>query len=220
MNIVIAGAGRVGSDLAHSLSDLAHDVTVVDIAEEALAALGSAFDGRTVVGPAYDVGTLERAGIEGADVFVAVTDDDNANLMAVEVAKAVFGVERSIARLYDPNRETSYRALEVSHVTGTKIISRVIFEQIVEEEFTYHLTFGAGDVEIVEFVLGGGAAGVEVAALEISDALRVAAVRRANRTHIPDPDFVLEPGDFVVASARRGAAGKIRRYLAAEEQRS
>lgn len=213
MLIVIAGCGRVGSDLAMSLSEDGHDVSVVAHSQERLARLGDSFNGRTEVGPAYDVRTLRRADIEFADAFVAVTPNDNANLMAVQVAKKVFGVAKTIARLDDPARADAYRALDVEYVAGAHLISRVIKEQIVEEEFEYHVTFSSGDVEIVEMNIGPIEEEVTVADFEVDGRLRVAAVRRDGRTLIPAGDFGLSEGDLVVAAAKHGITSKVGKYL-------
>ena len=207
----------MGSSLANDLADRGHDVTVIDKRQESLDQLGKSFNGSTIRGNGYDVDTLKRAGIEDADVFVAVTDDDNANLMAVQVAKVVYGVDRAIARLYEPSREESYRALDVQYVTGTRLVSNVVLELIVDPEFQYHLTFAAGDVEIVEMRMGGQAEGLTVDELETPGALRVAAVQRQGRTMIPEEGFLLRDGDLVVGAARRGAASKVRQYLREED---
>lgn len=214
MRIVIAGAGRVGGDLANTLADAGHDVTVLDMSVEALDELGSTFSGTAQRGIAYDVGDLEEAGIRDADVFVAVTNSDNANLMAVEVAKKVFEVPRSVARLDDPAREDAYRALDVEYVAGAKLVARVIYESIIDPEFRFHTTFEEGDVEIVEFVLGVAAEGSGIADLEVDGQLRVAAVRRGEDVVIPDGSFALEVGDRVVAAARQGARSRVAKYLA------
>ncbi len=218
MLIVIAGCGRVGSDLAMSLSEAGHDVSVVAADEQRLARLGTSFNGRTEVGLAYDVRTLRRADIEFADAFIAVTPNDNANLMAVQLAKQVFGVPRTIARLDDPARADAYRALDVDYVAGAHLISRVIQEQIVEDEFSYHVTFSSGDVEIVEMGIGPQGDGVTVSEFEIAGRLRVAAVRREGRTLIPEDDFRLSEGDLVVAAAKHGASGKVGKYLVADDE--
>jgi trk system potassium uptake protein TrkA len=160
---------------------------------------------------------LKEAGIEFADAFVAVTDSDNANLMAVQLAKEVFMVPRTIARLDDPHRELSYRELDVSYIPASKLISRVVYEQIIEEEFWFHVTFEDGDIEIVDMQLGPVADDLRVEDLEIADRLRVAAVRRNGQTHIPDADFLLRGGDLVVAAARKGIISKVRRYLTTDD---
>lgn len=217
MLIVIAGCGRVGSDLAMSLSEEGHDVSVVAEDQDRLARLGDSFNGRTEVGLAYDVRTLRRADIEFADAFVAVTPNDNVNLMAVQVAKKVFGVPRTIARLDDPARADAYRALDVDYVAGAHLTSRVIHEQVVEAEFEYHVTFSSGDVEIVEMTIGPEGDDMAVHDFEVDGRLRVAAVRRDGRTLIPKHDFNLSEGDLVVAAARHGITSKVRKYLVVDE---
>lgn len=217
MLIVIAGCGRVGSDLAHSLSEDSHDVSVVEEDPARLARLGASFNGRTEIGLPYDVRTLRRAGVEFADAFVAVTNNDNANLMAVQVAKEVFGVPRTIARLDDPARADAYRALDVQYVAGAHLISRVIHEQIIEREFDLHVTFSSGDIEIVEMVIGEQGESLPVSDFEVSGSFRVAAVRRDGRTFIPDDDFVLRERDLVIAAARQGITARVGKFLATDD---
>ena len=151
-----------------------------------------------------------------ADAFVAVTGSDNSNLMAVQLAKEVFGVPETVARLDDPQRAESYRALGVQYVPAADLISKVIQEEIVARDFRYHVTFTSGSTEIVEFTLGPAANQVPLAQLEHEDAIRVAAVRRGSRTFIPGDDFALREGDLVVAAAKAGSRDRIRKYLAEE----
>jgi trk system potassium uptake protein TrkA len=219
VRVVIGGCGRVGSELARHLADMGDDVSVIDDRPGALDRLGSTFDGTVHEGRIYDVKILEEAGIGQADAFVAVHDSDNANLMAVEVAKEVFAVPRAIARLGDPAREEAYRALDVDYVAGAKVTAEIFFERLREEQFAYHVTFTGGDVQIIEAIAGEAAAGRTVADLEVADRFRIAAVRRGTTTYIPDPDFLLEPGDLVVAAARSGVGAKIIEFLQQTESR-
>ena len=198
------------------LIDDGHDVTVIDDRPTALAELGKSFNGATVVGNASSVDVLGKAGAKDADIFVATTDNDNVNLMSAEVAKVVFGVPRTVARLYDPKREGSYRALDIQFITGTTLLAQVMFEHILEDEFHTHVPFSEGDVEVVEFRLGPGTTDITVGELEVRDRLRIAAVRRGDITHIPSDRFRLDPGDLVVAAARDGVRDRIARYLADE----
>lgn len=217
MRVVIAGCGRVGSDLALTMSEEGHDVSVIDSRPGVFERLGSTFNGTTFEGLGYDVRVLRDAGIEFADAFIAATDSDNANAMAVQVAERVFGVPKTIARLDDPAREEAYRALGVTFVPGAKLTSKVIHEQVVREEFTYHVTFSDGDVEIVEMTVGPEGAGQPMSVLEEPGALRVAAIHRGHKTIIPDERFLLAQGDLVVAAARTGARRRILRYLAVKK---
>jgi len=98
MNAIVVGCGRVGSQLATMLSVEGHNVTVIDRDEDAFRRLGSTFNGVTVKGLGFDEEVLDEAGIREADVFAAVTDLDNTNLMAAEVARKIFHVPHVVAR--------------------------------------------------------------------------------------------------------------------------
>ncbi|NNC93090.1 MAG: TrkA family potassium uptake protein [Acidimicrobiia bacterium] len=217
MRIVIAGCGRVGRDLANRLANHGHDVSIIDLDPAAIDRLGSAFNGTTHIGLAYDVDVLRDAGIERADALVAVTSSDNANLLAAEVAKEVFDVERAIARLDDPAREQAYRALDINYIPASQIVTNVVFEAVVDEEIRFHMTFSDGDVEVVEMVMGPQSIGLRVAELESEGEVRVAALRRGRRTIIPTRESVLEAGDLVVAAIRAGARGKIKQHLVVKD---
>jgi trk system potassium uptake protein TrkA len=217
LRIVIAGCGRVGSDLARTLAEEGHDVSVIDNRPGVFRRLGNTFNGTTHRGIAYDVRVLREAGIEFADAFVAVTNSDNANVMSVQMAKQVFGVPSVLARLDDPAREDAYRALEVPFVPGAGLVSNVIREMVLDDEFGYHLRFSHGNVEIVEVVLGAAAEGLAVEQLEIDNGFRVAAVVRDRRTIIPRDGFALRSDDLVVGALRDGMRGKIRKYAAHRE---
>lgn len=213
MHIVIAGAGRVGGQLATDFAAEGHDLVVIDNDTESLDRLGKAFNGLAIEGEAYDVDVLEQAQTDRAEVFCAMTDDDNTNLMAAEVAKAVFEVPRVLARLQDPAREGSYRALGIPYISTTNLIASVALETILSSEFAIHVTFSGGDVEIVEFTLGAAAEGLTVATLEIERSLRVAAVTRGGTTFIPSTHAPLQPGDLVVAAATDGVRERIDDYV-------
>jgi len=217
VRVVIAGCGRVGSDLALSLADSGHDVSVIDTNPESFRSLGSAFNGTTHEGYAYDIRVLRQAGIEFADAFAAVTSQDNANLMSVQVAKQVFGVPKTVARLDDPRRTDAYTALRVNHVSAGKLVSRAIREQLLDEEFRYHLSSFGDGVDLIEMVMSADADGITVADLEIDGKLRVVAVRRGRDTLVAEPQFELEEDDRVMAAVAEGATRKVRRYCKVDE---
>jgi trk system potassium uptake protein TrkA len=111
MKVIIVGCGRLGAHLARRLDHEGHDVTVIDRTSESFSRLGNDFQGKMVLGTGIDEDILRRAGIEGADAFIAVSNGDNTNAMAAEIAKLVFQVPRVVARLYDPVREDTYHTL-------------------------------------------------------------------------------------------------------------
>lgn len=217
MYIVIAGAGRVGGRLARDLADLGHDVVVIDHSPRALEDLGVSFNGIALDGLAYDVDVLAEARVEQADIFCAMTDDDNTNLMAVEVVKAVYGVERVVARLDDPARERSYEALGIPYISTTKLISAVAMERVLSEEFDIHVAFEGGKIEVVEFTIGSGANGMTVSSFEVDGALRVAAIRRNGATFVPGESTELKANDLVVAAVHHGVRSDIEPLLAEDQ---
>jgi len=221
MHVVIAGCGRVGSDLALRLSADEHDVAVISESRKKLAKLGGAFNGHTEVGLPYDVEVLRACGIDRAVAFIAVTPSDNANLMAAQVAMKVFNVPRTIARLDDPSRAESYDILGVEYVAGAHMVSTVLYEQIVETEFDFHVTFSDpySDTAIVDLHLGPDAEGITVPDLEVDGRLRVASVTRNGTTFIPGSDTVLHTNDMVVAAVRRGVLRKVKKYLVDKKPR-
>jgi trk system potassium uptake protein TrkA len=132
MKVVIVGCGRVGAHLARTLVDEGHQVTVVDQSRQSFSRLGDNFAGKIVVGIGIDEAILKQAGIEQADVFVAVTNGDNTNLMAAQVAKEIFQIKRVICRVYDPLRSEIYSDLGVETLCPTIWSSNQIRSSILE----------------------------------------------------------------------------------------
>jgi trk system potassium uptake protein TrkA len=121
MKVVIMGCGRVGSELAVQLEGEGHQVTVLDINPDAFRRLPPDFKGRRVVGNGIDQDVLRRVGVAEADVFIAVTQGDNRNVMAAQIAKYIFQVPRVVCRIYDPVREEIYRGLGLETFSPTRI---------------------------------------------------------------------------------------------------
>ena len=120
------GCGRVGSRLAGELDADGHEVTIVDEKVSAFNRLGDGYKGNMVVGTGIDESVLRRAGIEGADCSCAVTNGDNRNIMAAQIAKVVFNVPRVITRIYDPIREQTYREFGLETICSTTIVWAMI----------------------------------------------------------------------------------------------
>ena len=134
MKIIIMGCGRLGVHLARRLDQENHDVTVIDRNSDSFARLGSEFHGTMVLGTGIDEDVLRRAGIEKADAFVAVSNGDNTNAMAAEIAKLVFKVPRVVARLYDPVREDTYHTLGLMEtICPTVMASEKIHEIVLDQ---------------------------------------------------------------------------------------
>ncbi len=149
---------------------------------------------------------LERAGVARADGLIAVTRFDNANLMAVEIATHLYDVPRTIARLFNPEREDVYRKLGVRYVSGTGTIAKLFLNEFREESFPLHVHFADSDVHLVDLEIDTGGHGTTVEEFEVDGLLRVAAVRRGARVFIPDRTDRLERDDVVTAAMKPSAA--------------
>ncbi|GBD15073.1 Trk system potassium uptake protein TrkA [bacterium HR25] len=133
MKVVIMGCGRVGAELAAQLDREGHQVTVLDINPDALRRLPPDFRGRRVVGNGIDQDVLRRVGVGDADAFIAVTQGDNRNVMAAQIAKEIFGVRKVVCRIYDPIREEIYRGLGLETVSPTRIVVNMLREALARE---------------------------------------------------------------------------------------
>ncbi len=132
MKVVILGCGRVGSTLARTLDAEGHNVTVIDRNQQQFQRLGADFGGATVRGTGIDEDVLRRAGIEGADVFVAMTNGDNTSIMASQIVQEVFEVPHVVTRIYDPVREQLYRSLGLDTICPTTLIAGLVHEKLAD----------------------------------------------------------------------------------------
>jgi trk system potassium uptake protein TrkA len=124
------GCGRVGARLATLLDEDGHKVTILDNDTYSFRRLPPSFGGTALYGNGTDEDTLKKAGIEEVDVFVAVTQGDNRNVMACQIAKHVFKVPRVVSRIYDPLREELYSALGLETISPTKIFAELLRKKI------------------------------------------------------------------------------------------
>ena len=131
-DVVILGCGRVGSRLATMMDGDGFDVTVIDTDGYAFRRLPDAFRGRTILGTGIDEDVLRRAGIEGARTFIAVTNYDNPNIMAAQIAQAVFGVPEILVRIYDVERANVYTQLGLKIICPTATIAQLFREQVTQ----------------------------------------------------------------------------------------
>ncbi len=135
MNVIILGCGRVGSSLARLMYKDGHSVTIIDLQSEAFRRLSAKFKGTRLVGNGIDEDVLRRAGIESCDVFIAVTQGDNRNIMASQIAREVFKVPKVMTRINDPIRADAYRKLGITTLCGTTILSGLIRDYINTSEW-------------------------------------------------------------------------------------
>ena len=130
MKVVIMGCGRVGARLAALLDADGHPVTVLDNDAYSFRRLPPDFGGTALVGNGLDQEALKRAGIEEADAFVAVTQGDNRNVMAAQIAKHIFNVPKVVCRIYDPLRQELYQTLGLEAISPTTVFAQLLRERL------------------------------------------------------------------------------------------
>ena len=211
MDIIVVGCGRVGSQLATLLSEEGNNVVIIDKEPKAFNRLGSTFDGVTKVGLGFDEQILTEAGIETCDYFVSVTNLDNTNLMAAEVARKIFGVENVAARLYNPERGDTYRRLDLEFVCGTTLVAEELIKKIHLGK--RHRVEALGEVDEMQFTVAEGLAGRPVGTVNEDGKILIAAIRRGDRTFIPSNSTLFEEGDYVVMFVRGDAAARIKKMI-------
>jgi trk system potassium uptake protein len=136
---IIVGCGRVGSVLADAFDRLGHEVVVVDLKTTAFDRLPSTFRGAAVRGDGTDEDTLRRAGAEGADIFMAMTEGDNRNVMSAQLATEALGADRVIAKINDPVRASAYAELGIATLCRTNLMA-----SSVNDFLGLGMTFGPG----------------------------------------------------------------------------
>jgi trk system potassium uptake protein TrkA len=134
MKILIMGCGRVGARLAAVMDEEGHQVTVLDNDTYSFRRLPPSFGGTALFGNGIDEEALKKAGIEETDVFIALTQGDNRNVMSCQMAKHVFNVPRVMCRIYDPLREEMYGALGLETISPTKVFVQLLKEKIDNSE--------------------------------------------------------------------------------------
>jgi len=131
MNVIIMGCGRVGAQLANILDAEGHKITVLDMSDRSFRRLSSNFGGTALIGDGTDEETLKKAGIENADAFVVVTQGDNRNVMAAQIAKHIFNVPKVICRIYDPLRKEIYEAVGLEAISPTTVFAQLLKDKLL-----------------------------------------------------------------------------------------
>ncbi|WP_433057629.1 potassium channel family protein [Dactylosporangium sp. CS-033363] len=196
MHVVIMGCGRVGSTLAQSLEQRGHTVAVIDVDADAFRRLGGEFHGTTVTGVGFDRDVLLQAGIERADAFAAVSSGDNSNIISARVARETFGVERVVARIYDPKRAEVYERLGIPTVATVRWTADRMLRHLVPEGNVEVWRDPTSTVSIVEVPMHPDWIGHTVAQLEARSGARLAYLMRFGLAMLPTESTVIQDGDL------------------------
>ncbi len=219
MYILIAGGGKVGANLAATLLHVGHEVTLIEGERRRFEALETRFGGVARYGDATELYVLERAGVERAELLVAVTGDDEDNLVVCQVARDKYGVPKVIARVNDPRNQPHFDMLDVRPtVSATATILALIEHELPEHELVTLLDLRREGLEIVEFDVDPRSrlAGSRVRDVRLPEGSRLISIRRSGRSEIVTGDTELRPGDRVMAILDAAVEPALRRLLAAE----
>jgi trk system potassium uptake protein TrkA len=130
VKVIILGCGRVGAMLASMMDREGNQVTVIDASSDSFRRLDSSFNGETILGNGVDGDVLIKAGIKEADAFAAVTEGDNRNIMASQIAREIFGVKKVVCRIYDPMRQNTYNELGLETICPTIVGAQMISDAL------------------------------------------------------------------------------------------
>ena len=207
MYIIIAGAGKVGWNLARELMQAEHEVTVIESDRDRYMTVEEELEHNIHYGDASELWVLERAGIVRADMVIAVTGDDEDNILICQVAKEKYLVEHTIARVNNPRNVDHFELLGIRPVvSATDLILRLIEHEVPHHGLVHLLDLKQEQLEIIELEVSGDApaAGRPISELELPDGCLVVSVLRDGTGFVPKADTVIEAGDEVLAVLNPG----------------
>src|SRR5919205_275654 len=217
MYTLVAGGGKAGANVTRSLIRMGHEVTLIEQRADRFAQLEEEFEHQVQQGDATELYVLERAGIKRPpDLVLALTGDDEDNLIICQIAKERYGVPKVIARVNDPRNQVHFDLLGISPtVCATSSILGLVEHEVPEHELVHLLELRKENLEIVEVQIDKGSpvAGKRVEALPLPEGARLISVMRDGRSEIAVGSTELQPGDQVLAILQPGKEDELRRVL-------
>ncbi len=213
MHIVIMGCGRVGSRLARRLERQGHSIAIIDKNPEAFHLLGLDFKGTVVEGIGFDKDALLKAGIEKADAFIAVSSGDNSNFVSSRIAKDHFRVPKVVTRIYDPRRADIYRHVGVPTVAPVAWGTNKIFDLLFMQRTHSEVTFGNGEVELLQFELPANLEGRLVRDFDTPSEIQITVVERSGAAFIPVAGTALAKNDVLHVAVARASMAKLEKLF-------
>jgi len=213
MHIIIMGCGRVGSQTANLLSEAGHSISIIDIEEKSFSRLGKNFRGKKVLGFGYDKEVLERAGIEEADAFAALTPGDNRNIVGALIAKKEFKVPIVVARIYDPVRAVVYNKLGITTISPTRWGANKIKELICYNDINSLLSLGNGEVEMIEIEVPQSITGFTYDKINAPGEIMVSTITRLGKAFVPVVGTEIKEGDIMLVAVASESISKLKGFL-------
>jgi trk system potassium uptake protein TrkA len=221
MYVIVVGAGKVGLNLARELIDKGNELTIVENDARRYATVEEELEHRAHYGDGSELWVLERSGIERADMVIAVTGDDEDNILICQVAREKYGVERVIARCNNPRNLQHFELLGVKPaVSATDLILRLIEHEVPRYGLLHLLDLPQERLEIIEVEVAEGspADGTEVRDLGIPEGSLVISILRDGTGFVPLVDSVVQAGDEVLLVLDTGLEDKVTQRFAASSE--
>jgi trk system potassium uptake protein len=218
MYVIVVGAGKVGWNIARELLEKGHEVTLIENDRERYQTVEQELEHNIQYGDASELWVLERAGVQRADMVIAVTGDDEDNMLICQVAKEKYLVDRIIARVNNPRNREHFELLGIRPVvSATDLIIRLIEHEVPDYGLVHLLDLPEQHLEIIEMLLpdGSPATGQRVGDLTLPDGTLLISVLRGSDGLIPNADTVLEPGDEILAVLDPKIEDEVTAYFAA-----
>ena len=217
MYVLIAGGGKAGANVMRSLLRAGHEATLIEQDRDRFEALETEFEHQVMLGDATEIYILEKAGIRRPpDLVLALTGDDEDNLVISQLAKERYGVAKVIARVNDPRNQAHFDLLGISPtVCATSSILALVEHEVPEHELVHLLELRKENLEIVEVQIdrSSPSAGKTVEKLALPEGARLISVMRDGKAEIAVGATRLEPGDQVLAILEPGKEDELRRVL-------
>jgi trk system potassium uptake protein TrkA len=219
--VLIVGAGKVGWNLARELIQKGNEVTVIEADQHRYAVVEEELEHSVQYGDGSELWVLERAGIERADLVIAVTGDDEDNILISQVAREKYGVERIVARCNNPRNLQHFELLNIQPaVSATDLILRLIEHEVPKYGLVHLLDLPQERLEIIELEVAEGspAAGQMVRDLGLPDGSLVISVLREGSGFVPAGDSVVQAGDEVLLVLDVGLEGEVTERFASRSE--
>jgi trk system potassium uptake protein len=217
MYVLVAGGGKVGSNSTRSLLQMGHEVTMIEQRPDRFAILEEEFGPVVMRGDATEINVLERAGIaRPPELLLAVTGDDEDNLVISQIGKEGYGVPKAIARVNDPRNQTHFDLLGITQtVCATTSILGLVEHEVPEHGLVRLLQLQEEGLAIVEVQIepNSPVAGSRAGGVSLPEGSRLISVFRHGRTELIEPKTVIRPGDQVLAIVQNDAAPDLRKAL-------
>ncbi len=218
MYVVVAGGGKVGFYLAKTLINEGHEVLVIERDRKKSDLINEELGSVVLRGDACEASILSEAGVNRADVVVAVTGDDEDNLVICQMAKKKFNVPRTIARINNPKNEQIFRLLGIdATVSSTDVIMQQIEQELPAQALVHLRVLRDADLELVEADVSPNStvAGKRLHEITLPADTLVLVVIRDGKTSVATPDIVLKAGDKLIALTRSQKEEELRSLLLA-----